>query len=147
MSLPPLNCGGCRTCCLGDTITLLPGDDPAQFKTKLVDGRRQLAKGKDGNCVYLGPKGCKIHGRAPQMCRLLDCRKYALIFKTLGPEDQAVRRAMPGISATLDEGFRRLACIRASETEPPGAVVTQRLTNQGRKMVDATGIEPVTPSV
>jgi Fe-S-cluster containining protein len=86
----------------------MPGDNPAQYKTKLENGERVLAKGKDGNCVYLGPKGCKIHGRAPQMCRLLDCRKYALIVRGLSPEERAKRLALPNNAATIAEGERRL---------------------------------------
>lgn len=114
MTLPPLNCAGCRTCCLGDTITLLPGDDPAQYKTKLVGGQRQLAKGKDGNCIYLGPKGCKIHSRAPKMCKALDCRKYALMFAEWPKDKQAARLANPQTRASLEVGFRKLAEIRGA---------------------------------
>lgn len=72
--LPPIKCGSCRACCLGDTVKLQPGDDPRRYKTKLVDGRRVLAKGKDGNCVYLGKAGCKIQQGKPLACRLYDCR-------------------------------------------------------------------------
>lgn len=100
-TLAPLDCAGCRKCCLGDTITLVPGDDPSLYKTKLVDGQRILAKGRDGNCVYLGPKGCRIHGRQPVMCRVFDCRRYA----------QAKAGAVetsPGRLAVIAEGRRRL---------------------------------------
>lgn len=72
--LPPLNCAGCRKCCLGDTIKLQPWEDPSQYKTKLVDGRRVLRKGKDGNCIYLGKKGCRIQTTKPHSCRWYDCR-------------------------------------------------------------------------
>jgi hypothetical protein len=72
--LPPLNCAGCRACCIGDTVKLQPGDDPARYKTKLINGRHELRKGKDGNCVYLGQAGCKIQSTKPLACRLFDCR-------------------------------------------------------------------------
>lgn len=72
--LPPLNCGSCTRCCQGDTVWIQPGEDPAPFKTKEVDGRHQLAKGKDGNCVYLGGRGCLIQDSKPLACRLFDCR-------------------------------------------------------------------------
>jgi len=72
--LPPLKCGGCRACCIGDTIKLQPGEDPAQYKTRLVNGRHELRKGKDGHCVYAGKAGCKIQARKPLSCRLFDCR-------------------------------------------------------------------------
>lgn len=108
-ALPPLVCGGCRTCCLGDTIALLPTDDASQYKTKLVDGRRVLAKGKDGNCIYLGKSGCQIYGRQPHQCRIMDCRMYAAKVLTMPPQEQAWRNAHPQIGPTLLEGRKRLA--------------------------------------
>ena len=76
-SLPPLNCDGCRTCCLGDTIHLTANDNPARYKTRLLgDGSRVLKKGKDGNCVYLGKRGCQIQATKPEWCRQFDCRAY-----------------------------------------------------------------------
>lgn len=79
MQLPKLNCNGCRKCCLGEMIVLMPGDDPTQYKTKMLQGKHILKHGKDGNCVYLGKRGCQIYNRQPAMCRMFDCRKYALV--------------------------------------------------------------------
>lgn len=118
--LPPLNCAGCRTCCLGDTVALHPGDNPAAYKTKLVDGRRVLAKGKDGNCIYLGPKGCTIHGRQPQECRAFDCRKYALMFEGWEPAQQQARLDHPRMRKAIAEGQRRLG-REVTATAPDGA--------------------------
>lgn len=114
-ALPPLDCAGCRKCCLGDTITLLPehGDNPANYKTRLVDGKRQLAKGRDGNCVYLGKAGCQIHGRAPFTCRRHDCRQYFLDAERLGPEAVAARGHRPGFV----EGRRRVELIRQTKEQ------------------------------
>jgi Fe-S-cluster containining protein len=106
VTAPPVQCGGCRICCLGDTVALVQGDDPAQFKTKLVDGRRVLAKGKDGNCVYLGQKGCKIHGRQPIACRTLDCRRDYLAL-SCDPEALARLSQNPHTRKVLEEGRRR----------------------------------------
>jgi Fe-S-cluster containining protein len=76
-ALPKLVCGGCRTCCLGDTITLTPQDNPLLYRTVPgAAGGRELAKGADGNCTYLTAAGCSIHGAAPAMCRSLG--DYAL---------------------------------------------------------------------
>lgn len=72
--LPPLKCGSCRACCIGDTVKLQPGEDPARYKTRFVDGRHELRKGKDGNCVYLGKRGCRIQDSKPIACRIYDCR-------------------------------------------------------------------------
>jgi hypothetical protein len=104
--LPPLNCAGCRTCCLGDTVLLTPQDDPARYKTKRTDRGLALAKGKDGNCVYLGKRGCQIYGRQPAMCRAMDCRAYALRRPDLAVLSGAAL-------ATAREGRRRLALLGA----------------------------------
>lgn len=111
--LAPLNCGTCRTCCLGDTILLMPGDDPASYKTKMTPSGRALAKGKGGNCVYLTSKGCGIHGRAPRMCREFDCRKYALEVSRRSPEAQRAAMAHPRIERTVEEGRKRLGLAQA----------------------------------
>ena len=70
-------CNGCRLCCDGDAIRLLPGDDPTQYQTEpheMIRGALMLAHRKNGECVYLGEWGCTIHDRAPLMCREFDCR-------------------------------------------------------------------------
>ena len=73
-------CNGCRQCCIGDIIRLLPADDPTQYRTMphpFFSGHLALERDAEGNCVYLTPTGCGIHGRAPQMCREMDCRNLA----------------------------------------------------------------------
>jgi len=86
-----LNCGGCVQCCIGDTITLQPGDDPKRYKTELRNGKRVLRKGIDGNCVYLTPTGCGIHGSAPTECQKFDCRVYAMGVRGLSWQARAAR--------------------------------------------------------
>lgn len=103
-TLPPLSCGGCRKCCLGDTITLMEGDDPTLYKTKLVEGRRVLRKRKNGNCIYLGARGCTIWPKQPTMCRKFDCRTYALGVATLPEHERGVRLRHP----STREGIARL---------------------------------------
>jgi Fe-S-cluster containining protein len=107
MMLPPLNCGSCRACCFGEPVELQPADNPAMYKTKLVDGKRVLAKGKDGNCVYLSKRGCTIHGRAPSRCRAFDCRKYALQIKNDPLKE--LKMQSTEVAASVAEGERRLA--------------------------------------
>lgn len=109
MNLPPLNCNGCTTCCEGDTITLVEGDNPALYKTKLVNGRRVLAKGKDGNCIYLGKRGCQRHSQPrPLMCQALDCRLYALQVENYPPALKADRMASEQNRRVVLEGRKRL---------------------------------------
>lgn len=70
-------CDGCTRCCRGDTIRIMPHEDPSQWQTEphpAGHGMRQLAHKPDGDCVYLGASGCTIHGRAPQICKEMDCR-------------------------------------------------------------------------
>jgi len=77
----PLDCGGCRACCLREQIELRPelGDDPARYETEERDGRIFIAA-KPGSraCRYLGPAGCTIYADRPAACRAFDCRVYYL---------------------------------------------------------------------
>lgn len=114
--LPPLNCNGCTICCQGDTITLVDGDDPAAYETEVIAGKTVLAKGADGNCVYLGASGCNIHGRAPIMCKAMDCRSYALIFAGWDKEKQESRLANPLTARPIREGQRRLVAHAMART-------------------------------
>lgn len=107
--LPPLNCGGCRKCCLGDKIMLLPGDDPSQFKTVAEGGRLVLQRGFDGNCVYLGATGCSIYGAQPKMCQAMDCRRYARDVQRLPFAERAKRLLNPLVGPVIQEGLDRLS--------------------------------------
>ena len=74
-------CDGCRRCCTNDLIVLHPemGDDVTSYETIEIKhpftgkAGHALARGSDGNCVYLGAAGCTIHGRHPAICREFDC--------------------------------------------------------------------------
>ena len=46
----------------------------------------RLRRMPNGDCVYLGERGCTIHGRAPHVCQRFDCRE---LFKK---SDRAGRR-------------------------------------------------------
>ena len=73
-------CNGCRACCINDAVRLLPGEDAESFMTEPHDhlpGERMLAHKANGECVYLGERGCTIHERKPRMCREMDCRNVA----------------------------------------------------------------------
>lgn len=71
-----LDCGGCVECCRGDAIFLHPecGDDVSMYDWEPYEGRPILKHKPNGDCIYLGDKGCTIHDRAPVICRELDCR-------------------------------------------------------------------------
>ena len=79
-------CGSCRACCQREWIILDPvaGDVVELYETEdAIDpksGRpaKALAHKPDGDCVYLAPSGCSIHGHRPHMCRIFDCRVHYL---------------------------------------------------------------------
>lgn len=74
-------CNGCTLCCQGDTIRLLPEDDPAQYKTEphwMDSTKLMLAHQRNMDCIYLDRAiGCTIHGNAPTICKEMDCRNIA----------------------------------------------------------------------
>lgn len=79
-------CNGCTACCKGDAISIHPelGDVADDYETVphfipelAKKGVRMLAHTAEKHCVYLSPAGCKIHGKAPALCREFDCRKMA----------------------------------------------------------------------
>ena len=39
---------------------------------------KALAHKPNGDCVYLGARGCTIHSWRPSLCRAFDCRLYYL---------------------------------------------------------------------
>ena len=71
-------CNGCVLCCVRQRVPLIDGDDPADYAhhaETFGDVTLNVLDHKpDGSCVYLGPDGCTIHGRAPKVCREFDCR-------------------------------------------------------------------------
>lgn len=85
-------CNGCTACCKGQRIILGREDDGEIYVVEGTvrgnDGAIQtmLAHKPNGDCWYLGPDGCTIHGRAPKACRDFDCRKwYALMSRSALP--------------------------------------------------------------
>lgn len=74
-------CNGCTRCCHRDAVRILPGEDESQYKTEthsVYPNHRMLAHKKNGDCYYLGEKGCTIQDTKPQLCRQMDCRLIAL---------------------------------------------------------------------
>jgi Fe-S-cluster containining protein len=93
-----LACGGCTACCRNvrvevssseaqglDTILIRREDMPIST--------RMLRQRDNGECVYLGPKGCEIYERRPAMCRVFHCvelTQESLVAPSLSP---AIRNA------------------------------------------------------
>jgi len=76
-------CNGCILCCQGDAIRLNEEDNPEEYLTELhpyIPGALMLSHKPNGDCIYLDENGCSIHGRAPSLCRVADCRSIALKY-------------------------------------------------------------------
>ena len=76
-------CNGCVLCCKGDLIRLTEADNPAAYITEQhprIPGTLMLAHKENGECIYLDETGCSIHGSAPELCRIADCRTIALKY-------------------------------------------------------------------
>jgi Fe-S-cluster containining protein len=102
-------CGDCRACCKHDRIFLGPRDDPGAYRWHVEDGYAVLDRTASGECVYLTPKGCSIHGRAPEICRRMDCRVLFL----LTPAEVQQRRCQenPQMASVYEAGRRRLPSL------------------------------------
>lgn len=73
-------CNGCTLCCHNDAVRILPHEDASKWQTEPHDymhGARILAHKPNGDCVYLGERGCTIQNDKPQQCREMDCRRIA----------------------------------------------------------------------
>ena len=90
-------CGDCRACCSHDRIFLGPKDDPRAFQWHLENGYAVLDRKVNGECVYLTPAGCGIHGKAPDICRRMDCR----VLYLLTPAEVRQRRISENPHMTL----------------------------------------------
>lgn len=83
-----VDCGTCTACCKRELVSLVDGDNLADFPEAVAfppDGIA-LMKGilpsflgfviphkPDGGCVYLGDNGCTIYDKRPKMCRGFSC--------------------------------------------------------------------------
>jgi Fe-S-cluster containining protein len=74
-------CNGCRLCCLGDAVRLEADDLAMNYQTEAhpyIRGALMIAHKPNGECIYLDERGCRIHDRAPSLCRTADCRSLAI---------------------------------------------------------------------
>jgi uncharacterized protein len=126
-------CNGCRACCQGgELVVLFPerGDELDTYDAITVDstaGTITVLKHKpNGDCVYLGERGCSIHGRAPAVCRVFDCRRYFLslprnerrVMERTRKAKNAIFAAARARLATLTDEQRRAALAHRSDVLP-----------------------------
>lgn len=122
MNRADVPCGSCHLCCRGDVIMLLPdeGDDVASYEHEIVTlpgvgTGAVLKKGRDGNCIYLGPDGCTIHDRAPTICRIFDCRRW-FMSKTRAERRRLVASGLAD-KEIFEAGRQRLASLSSGQSE------------------------------
>lgn len=106
-------CGSCQACCqrewiildpaAGDVIELYETEDAIDPKSALP--AKALAHKPNGDCFYLAPGGCSIHGHRPHMCRIFDCRVHYLnTVKMPASERQRQLRAHPNVKRIHEIG-------------------------------------------
>jgi Fe-S-cluster containining protein len=103
-------CGSCRLCCSHEAIILDPrlGDLVTTYETRVVvnplDGElaAQVLQKPNGDCIYLDETGCTIYERRPAICRVFDCRKFALKFDR--PERRRLSKE-PHTKAVIQRGM------------------------------------------
>jgi hypothetical protein len=82
-------CNGCTLCCR-TLIVPLADEEYEQYQWAWVRTRageilgRALQRKPNGDCVYLGDRGCTIHDRAPHVCKRFDCRELFLKSDRVG---------------------------------------------------------------
>ena len=95
-------------------MILGPRDQPDAFRWhfEVLRGQKVAAPDRkaNGECVYLTPAGCGIHGSAPEICKRMDCR----VLYLLQPADLRQLRVVesPNTALVYDAGRERLESLR-----------------------------------
>lgn len=88
-------CNGCTACCKSShvTVQLTKGEADRLPLHREHDGRMVLQKRADGACIYLDSDNrCSVYHERPAVCRLYDCRLWAIVGVTpVGDPDWAAR--------------------------------------------------------
>ena len=110
MKLQPATvpCGSCRACCKQDRVVLRENESE-RFAWHYEGVDRVLDRRETGECVYLGPAGCRVHDAPPDICARFDCR---VLFLTT---PKARRRQRIAENSTMrevyDAGKRRIRTL------------------------------------
>lgn len=104
-----VSCGTCKACCVNTLVLLYPehGDDTSKYETEDLDGRKRLKVRENGECIYLGERGCTIYKDRPIICQSYDCaqqfasldrnaRRYAIKKGIMTKEIMAAGRKRQG---------------------------------------------------
>ncbi len=117
-------CEGCRACCQREALILHPemGDKPWEYLCRTFDhpltGQKVFAldQKENGECIYLGEKGCTNYENRPSICREFDCRRFYLGVQQDRPLLKFAQ-AMAGDEILL-AGRARLHTLNVPSTDP-----------------------------
>lgn len=117
-----VDCNGCRACCRREAIILIPEDtDPLLLAAcDVIDApnpysdeatTRVLRHRDNGDCVFLGERGCMIYAQRPVMCRTFSCVKFVQKAMANMSTSKLRKRIRAGEfdSAVWNAGMSRLA--------------------------------------
>ena len=114
-----IDCGDCHLCCQnGMLVILIDGPDdmwPYKCSPRVANGEiiRVLDHQPNGDCVYLGPDGCSIHGQHPHMCRVFDCADFVRLVASKGVLSPLYILQ----HSVIGEGMRRLRAAKESDSK------------------------------
>lgn len=122
-----IDCDGCTACCKGHDGPIILTEEQSDYQChKDSKGQWRLDQTEEGQCVYLGDRGCSIHGTSeewgegtdpadnldgptqpPRICRDFDCRSVIIKFNNRGL-DQMVRAKQLPLDVVI-QGRKKLA--------------------------------------
>lgn len=110
-----IDCQRCTACCRKDVVVLGPGDDRDELRwhAEWHNGVAHDVLDRDelGDCIYVTPMGCSIHGSAPMVCRRMDCR--TLLCDTTPSQREARVRQNTQMIHVYVAGAKRLHTLEA----------------------------------
>lgn len=121
-----LPCGDCRRCCTDWQVVGVTKQELRRFafdvepipahidQTFMARFAAILRRRENGDCVYLGDRGCTIHERAPHVCRVFDCRMMFVLWERGAVGFQAAGDAAH-MAGLMLEGAKRLHTLPSSE--------------------------------
>lgn len=124
-------CGSCTACCRWELIFLMDGDDPSMYLTmpwvNPLTGQEGFAlqHRENGECVYLGEKGCTIHDHAPVVCKEFDCRMWYL-SRPRAERRRMMKDSQSGVAGeVLRAGMLRQPTLTMAEKNDAHAIRSQ----------------------
>ena len=69
-----------------------------------------LNRKPNGDCIFLGPAGCKVYDRRPATCQNFDCRRIVMAIPSAGRQARAVKDGLFS-EEIFEAGRQRLATL------------------------------------